>query len=86
MENKTCDRVSYSESVKVNIGDYESRDIHISYSSDVGKDEDFNSAFIRVSKKVKKRLEICEYKIRNAVKDNVDYEIDDKMKYYKVKK
>ena len=82
MDNKICDRISYSEGVKINIGDYESRDIHISYSSDIQKDETFNKAFLRVSKKVKKCLEACEIKVRKSVNDNVDYDIDDKIKYY----
>jgi len=37
MTEKTTDRISYSEGVKINIGDYESRDVHISYSTDVKK-------------------------------------------------
>ena len=86
MKNTTNDRLLYSESVKVNIGDYESRDVHISYSSDINKDESFDDAYKRVSSMVKKKLYVSEKKIRESIRDNVDYDVDYKMRYFKVKK
>lgn len=86
MENITNDRLSYSEAVKVNIGDYESRSVHISYSSDVNKGESFDDACKRVTSMVKKKLYASEKKIRESIRDNVDYDVDYKMRYFKVKK
>jgi hypothetical protein len=44
----TYDRVTYSFGTKLNLGNYESADFHISFSSDVKDGETCESAFNRV--------------------------------------
>ena len=44
---KTPDRVSYSFGMKVNMGNYESADFHVSYSTDVNEDESLKGALAR---------------------------------------
>jgi len=82
MNKKTQDRISYSEGVKVNIGDYESRDIYYSYSTDVRKDEKPKDAFVRAKKTVQNRLRVGEKKIRQASEKDVDFETMDRLNYY----
>lgn len=43
-------RVSYTFGMKVNLGNYESADFHISLSSDVGAGESVEDALARVQK------------------------------------
>ncbi len=50
------DRISYSEGRKINLGNYESMDYHISYSTDVQPDETPHQAFLRASKFVERHL------------------------------
>lgn len=76
------DRISYSESVKVNIGDYESRDVHISYSTSVRAGEQIEDAFNRASKVVRKRLKVKEKRIRQASEEDVDFETMARLDYY----
>jgi vacuolar-type H+-ATPase subunit D/Vma8 len=52
-----ADRLSYSFGVKVNIGNFQNVDLHISYSSDVKSDESLDNAFKRIKKYVEKRIE-----------------------------
>lgn len=51
------DRVNYSFGHKVNLGNYESADFHISYSSDVKADETPEKALNRVRKFVEAKAE-----------------------------
>ena len=67
-------RVSYSQSVKINIGDYESKDIFLNYASDLKKGETFNQAVDRIQKIVDARILIMERKIRNQFEDNVEFQ------------
>ena len=82
MTEKTPDRISYSEGVKVNIGDYESRDVHISISTDVKEGETPKKAIQRAKKEVQGRLKVLEKKIRQTSEDHVDFETMDKLDYY----
>lgn len=70
---KQVDRLSYSEGVKINIGDYESRDVHISYSSDVTDGEKVVDAFKRVKKVVRNRLHKEEKQMRLDAEGAVDF-------------
>ena len=82
MSDKTPDRISYSEGVKVAIGDYESRDVHISYSTNVKKKETIKDAVARAKKTVQLSLKRAEKKIRVASEDDVDFESMDRLNYY----
>ena len=70
----TPDRVTYSESIKVNIGDYESRDFFVSVSSDVQEGETVKDAIIRVKKQVQPQVNLIEKKTRLQSKGNVDFD------------
>ena len=88
------DRVSYSESVKINIGDYEDRQFGLSITSDAMgrrfgtisekaskkiKDETLDEATERVIKKVRKRLKKREIQIRKASAKDVAFNTMDKV-------
>ena len=45
----TPDRVTFSESRKINLGNYESQDVFVSYSTDVAKGEKPEKALLRTS-------------------------------------
>lgn len=45
--NKTKDRVSVSYGRKINLGNYESVDVHVGYSTDLKKGESVKEAFER---------------------------------------
>lgn len=51
------DRVSYTFGMKVNLGNYESADFHISLSSDVEAGESLQDAMARVQKFVEGECE-----------------------------
>ena len=51
------DRVNYSFGMKVNMGNYESSDFHISYSTDVKEDETLKQAQERAVRFVEKEAE-----------------------------
>ena len=50
------DRVSFSQGRKLNVGNYESIDIHVSYSTDVSSEESPEEAIQRAAKVVKSDL------------------------------
>jgi len=76
------DRISYSEGVKINIGEYESRDVHISYSTNVSNREKPNDALKRARKTVQTSLMKAERKIRKASEEEVDFESLERLNYY----
>jgi hypothetical protein len=51
------DRISYGFSMKVNMGNYQSADFHVSLSSDVAEGETPSAAFARIVKFVEKESE-----------------------------
>jgi hypothetical protein len=63
------DRLSYSFGVKMNIGNYQSVDFHISYSSDVKEGETPDKALTRIKKyveaKVEQEVEIAQREFMN---------------------
>ena len=59
--HKQKDRVSVSYSRKINIGNYESVDVHAGYSTDLKKDETVEQAFDRADAVATEQLErFCE--------------------------
>lgn len=76
------DRISYSEGVKVNIGDFENRDVHISYSTSVKKKEKFSDAVKRARKTVQLSLRSAEKRIRESSEEDVDFESIERLNYY----
>lgn len=77
---ESVDRVTYSESVKVNIGDYESRDIFISVSTDVQKKETVDDAILRAKKIVQPQITRVEKRTRIQSKGNVDFDTMSKLR------
>lgn len=51
------DRINYSFGMKVNMGNYESTDFHISFTTDVKEDETKEQAYQRAVKFVEKEAE-----------------------------
>jgi len=70
---RQADRVTYSETVKVNIGDYESRDIFIGYGTDVNDGESFDDALKRAKREVRSALQQNETEIRRSSEQHVDF-------------
>lgn len=75
----SVDRVTYGESVKVNIGDYESREVNLFFSTDVKDDEEFDDAIQRARSHVRKTITTCEKRIRVASQGNVDFDTKSKL-------
>lgn len=75
----TADRVTYSESVKVNIGNYESREVTLFYSTDFEEGEEFEDAIQRARSKVRRTLTTCEKRIRVASQRDVDFDTKSKL-------
>lgn len=71
---ESLDRITYSESIKVNIGDYESRDFFVSLSTDVQKGETVEDAILRAKKIVQPQVTRVEKKTRLQSKGNVDFD------------
>lgn len=76
------DKISYSEGVKVNIGDYESRDVHVSYSTFVKDKEKPKDTIARARKVVRQELKKYERRIRKSSEEDVDHESMDRLDYY----
>jgi len=83
MSGEEQDRISYSEGVKINIGDYESRDVHVSFSTSVKENENPKKAVSRARKVVQEKLMKFERQRRKAHEDAVDFETMKKLDYYK---
>jgi hypothetical protein len=54
---KEVDRLSYSFGMKINLGNYESADFHISYSTDVREGEGQHEALARAIKFVEEEAD-----------------------------
>lgn len=72
-ELRQGNRISYGETVKVNIGDYESRDVHISFSTDVEEDETVDQALVRARSTVRTHVTKYEKRIRLQTEEFVDF-------------
>ena len=89
------ERISYYENIKINIGDYESKECGISYSFDAAgrrfanisksssvnkkNGETFEDAVERAAKKVRKALKKQEKRIRLASQEFVDFDTKEKL-------
>jgi hypothetical protein len=51
------DRISYAMGIKVNLGNYESADVHISFSTDVKSGETKEQALKRAAKFVENEID-----------------------------
>ena len=76
----SVDRVTFSESVRVNIGDYEHREAFCSVSLNQRDDEALDDAFKRARNFVNGKLKKFEKKTRFASKDHVDFDTMAKLK------
>ena len=76
MEKKMTqvDRITYSESVKINIADYESRDVFLSYSTDVQPKETVEEAVVRAKKIVVEQMGKVEKVIRKKSRTMVEFD------------
>lgn len=72
--SENLDRINYSFNTKINLGNYESLSIGVSYSSDVKRGETPSSALKRVQDFVEKEVEIKidEYKKVDGKEDLED--------------
>lgn len=68
------DRISWSEGVKINIDDFESRDGHLSMSTNIRDGETPEGALKRARSFVQKRLYKFEKSVRKSVMENVDFD------------
>lgn len=68
------DRVTWSESVRVNIADYEHKDFHMSYSTEIKDNEKRKDALLRAKKFVQLSLRESEKKLRKQVREFVDFD------------
>jgi len=74
------DRVSWSEGIKINIGDYESYSVNISMSTSIRPDENEVHAMGRAKQFVQKKMRIREKQIRVASRKYVDFDTMAKLK------
>jgi len=66
---KQPDRISYSLGMKINMGNYESADLHVGLSSDVREGETQESAMKRIKKFVEAQAEKEANEIRDSRKE-----------------
>ena len=67
MKSDQNDRVNYSMGMKLNIGNYQSVDVHASMSSDVKDGESWNQAYLRCMTFIEEKLEKKREEIIGAV-------------------
>lgn len=81
MEKKSgqLDRITYSEQVKVNIGDYESRDVFVSYSTDVQGSETPDQTVARAKRIVVEQVRKVEKVIRKKSATFVEFDTKAKL-------
>ncbi len=72
-------RVVYSETVRINLADYEHRDFFCSVSLNQEDNETLDDTYKRAKKFVTKRLYQRERKARVSAKDAVDFDTMDRM-------
>lgn len=73
------DRITYSETVRVNIGDYEHRDMFMSYNTVQEPGESIDGHFKRAQLFVRKKLLAREKKIRLQSQEFVDFDTKAKL-------
>lgn len=72
-------RIVYSESVRVNIGDYEGRDLFLSYQDTTQEGETPDQAFTRIKNFVRKKLYAAEKRHRLSSREFVDFDTKAKL-------
>ena len=70
MKEKDPDRVSYSFGMKINVGNYESKDFHVSLTSDIRDGETTEKALDRVRHEVEKYAQECHKRL--SVKETTE--------------
>ena len=73
-------RVTFSETVRVNLGEYEHRDSFVACSSDVEEGETEAEALKRVTLIVKKKSNLEEKKLRRHAHKFVDFDTKEKLR------
>lgn len=73
------DRIVCSESVRVNIGDYEHKEFFVSLASDFGEGETFDEAYARVATQVSRKVRAREKKCRHKSREFVDFDTKAKL-------
>lgn len=72
-EEKVPDRITYSQSVRVNTGNYEHKDIFISFSTDIKDKETPDKALLRAKKFVQASSKKVERRVRATSEEFVDF-------------
>ena len=67
-------RMTYSESSRVNVGDYEHRELFMSYQDNVLEGETPDECFARLKSLVRKKLYAAEKRHRMASREFVDFD------------
>lgn len=75
----TGPKLTYSENVRVNIGDFEGRDLFVSYQDNVQPGETPDQCFERLKKFVRKKLYAAEKRHRMATREFVDFDTKAKL-------
>lgn len=75
--------VTFSECVKVNMGDYESRDAFVSCTVELEEGETIVGVGKKVRKMLRKELKVPESKMRRLSEEDVEFETMDRLDYYK---
>lgn len=78
-QEQVGDRITYSETVRCNIGDYEHRDIFMSYGTNKESKEHIDDTFKRAQLFVRKKLFGREKKIRMQSQEFVDFDTKAKL-------
>lgn len=73
---------TFSESVRVNIGDYESRDAFVSCTVELDKGETTKTVGKKIRKKLRDELKVVEKRIRESSDEDVEHESMDRLSYY----
>ena len=83
MKSEQPETLTYSESVKVNIGDYESRDFFLCYGHirvNIEDGETFDEAYKRARNKVRGKISKEEKKCRMQSREFVDFDTKAKLR------
>jgi len=67
-------RITFSETCRVNVGDYEHRDMFLSYSDNVQEGETPTECVVRLKTFVRKKIYAAEKRHRMASREFVDFD------------
>jgi len=74
IDNALPPRMTYSESARINVGDYEHRELFLSYQDNVQPGETPDDCFNRLRSFTRKKLYAAEKRHRMATRDFVDFD------------